>query len=141
MIVGKAGNIKYALSGNDAFIARVEPGETFEVECAININDGTIRALGQQLTASDVTLPFVNGATGPIEVVGAKPGDMLSVDILDMQPEGLGYTALWPGIGMFPDWVRQKEFGHHTKVVEVSDGADDRSYWRRPASRRGSHAG
>ena len=122
MIVGKAGNIKYALSGNDAFIARVEPGETFEVECAININDGTIRALGQQLTASDVTLPFVNGATGPIEVVGAKPGDMLSVDILDMQPEGLGYTALWPGIGMFPDWVRQKEFGHHTKVVEVSDG-------------------
>ncbi len=28
-----------------------------------------------------------------------------------MQLEGLGYTALWPGIGMFPDWVRQKEFG------------------------------
>ena len=122
MIVSKAGNIKYALSGDEAFIARAEPGETFEVECAININDGTIRALGQQLTPADVTLPYVNGATGPIEIAGAKPGDMLTVEILDMQPEGLGYTALWPGIGMFPDWVRQKEFGHHTKVVEVTDG-------------------
>jgi acetamidase/formamidase len=39
-----------------------------------------------------------------------------------MELEGLGFTALWPGIGMFPDWVRQREFGHHTKVVEVSDG-------------------
>ena len=42
---------EYALSGDDKFIASVEPGETFVVECAINANDGTIRHLGQQLTA------------------------------------------------------------------------------------------
>jgi len=122
MNVTKAGAIKYALSGDDAFVARTEPGENFTVECAININDGVIKHLGQQLTPADVTLPFVNGATGPIEIAGAKAGDMLTVDIIDMQLEGLGFTALWPGIGMFPDWVRQKEFGHHTKVVEVSNG-------------------
>ena len=68
--VSKVDNIKYALSGDDKFIASVEPGETFVVECAINVNDGTIRHLGQQLTETDVTLPFVNGATGPIEVRG-----------------------------------------------------------------------
>jgi amidase len=122
MHVSKAGAIKYALSGDQAFVAQAAPGQTFTVECAININDGVITHLGQQLTPADVTMPFVNGATGPIEIVGAKAGDMLSVDILDMQLEGLGFTALWPGIGMFPDWVRQKEFGHHTKVVKVSDG-------------------
>jgi len=121
-VVRKAGNIKYALSGDDDFIARVSPGETFTVEAAININDGVIHSLGQQLTEADVTLPFVNGATGPVEVVGAKPGDMLSVEILDMQLEGLGFTALWPGIGIFPDWVRRKEFGRQTRVVEVKDG-------------------
>jgi amidase len=104
------------------FIASVEPGETFTVECAINVNDGTIRHLGQQLTPDDVTLPFVNGATGPIEVKGAKPGDMLTVEILDMALNGLGFTALWPGIGIFPDWVRRKEFGIQTRVVEVKDG-------------------
>jgi amidase len=121
-VVRKAGNIKYALSGDDEFVARVAPGETFTVESAININDGVIHSLGQQLTEADVTLPFVNGATGPIEVAGAKPGDMLSVEILEMKLEGLGFTALWPGIGIFPDWVRRKEFGRQTRVVEVKDG-------------------
>ena len=48
--ISKADNIKYALSGNDRYIASVDPGETFVVECAINTNDGTIRHLGQQLT-------------------------------------------------------------------------------------------
>jgi amidase len=119
--VTKAGNIKYALSGDDDFIASVEAGETFVVECAINVNDGTIRQLGQQLTEADVTLPFVNGATGPIEVRGAKVGDVLNVEILKMELDRLGFTALWPGIGMFPDWVRRKEFGIQTRVVEVKD--------------------
>lgn len=122
MRVPKAGNIKYALSGDTPFVASVDPGQVFEVECAININDGTIRHLGQQLTEADVTLPFVNGATGPVEVRGAKPGDVLSVEVLNMELDTLGYTALWPGIGMFPDWVRRKEFGLQTRVVEVRDG-------------------
>jgi acetamidase/formamidase len=47
---------------------------------------------------------------------------MLIVEILDMELEGLGFTALWPGIGIFPDWVRRKEFGRQTRVVEVRDG-------------------
>jgi amidase len=121
-VTKQPGHVKYALSGDDAFIATVDPGETFTVETAININDGVITHVGQQLTPADVTLPFVNGATGPIQIRGAKPGDMLTVEILDMKFVGLGFTALWPGIGMFPDWVRRKEFGHHTRVVEVADG-------------------
>ncbi|MFC7400577.1 acetamidase/formamidase family protein [Chelatococcus sp. GCM10030263] len=120
--VSKAGNIKYALSGDASFIAAVEPGEIVTVECAINVNDGTIRHVGQQLTEADVAMPFVNGATGPIEVRGARPGDMLSLEILDMELDSIGFTALWPGVGMFPDWVRRKEFGIQTRVVEVSDG-------------------
>ena len=124
--VSKANNIKYALSGNDRYIAAVDPGETFVVECAINVNDGTIRHLGQQLTEADVTMPFVNGATGPIEVRGSKAGDMLKVEIVNIELDKLGFTALWPGIGMFPDWVRRKEFGIQTRVVEVKGG---RVHW------------
>ena len=124
--ISKVDNIKYALSGNDRYIASVDPGETFVVECAINANDGTIRHLGQQLTEADVTFPFVNGATGPIEVRGSKAGDMLKVEIVNMELDKLGFTALWPGIGMFPDWVRRKEFGIQTRVVEVKDG---RVHW------------
>ena len=124
--ISKVDNIKYELSGNDRYIASVDPGETFVVECAINANDGTIRHLGQQLTEADVTFPFVNGATGPIEVRGSKADDMLKVEIVNMELDKLGFTALWPGIGMFPDWVRRKEFGIQTRVVEVKDG---RVHW------------
>jgi amidase len=120
--VSKANNIKYALSGNDPYIASVEPGETFVVETAINVNDGTIHHVGQQLTEADVTLPYVNGATGPIEMKGSKVGDMLKVEIVKIELDTLGFTSLWPGIGMFPDWVRRKEFGIQTRVVEVKDG-------------------
>ena len=120
--ISKAGTIKYALSANDSFIAAIDPGQTVNVECAINVNDGTIRHVGQQLTPGDVTMPYVNGATGPIEVKGAQPGDMLTVEVLDMKVDGLGFSSLWPGIGIFPDWVRHKEFGIKTQVVEVKDG-------------------
>jgi acetamidase/formamidase len=120
--ITKQDNIKYALSANDAFIGAVEPGEVFEVECAININDGVITRAGQQLTPNDVELPYVNGATGPIEVLGAKRGDMLTVEVLDMKVEGIGFSSLWPGIGIFPDWVRHHEFGIKTQAVEVRDG-------------------
>jgi amidase len=120
--ITKKDNIKYALSANDAFIGAVEPGEIFEVECAININDGVITHVGQQLKADDVHIPFVNGATGPIEVQGAAPGDMLTIEVLDMKVEGIGFSSLWPGIGIFPDWVRHHEFGIKTQAVEVRDG-------------------
>jgi acetamidase/formamidase len=120
--ITKKDNIKYALSANDDFVGAVEPGEIFDVECAINCNDGVVTHLGQQLTLDDVELPYVNGATGPIEVRGAKPGDMLTVEVLDMRVNGLGYSSLWPGIGIFPDWVRHEEFGIKTHVVEVTNG-------------------
>jgi len=120
--VSKVGNIKYALSGDDRFVASVEPGETFVVECAINVNDGTIRHLGQQLTEADVTLPFVNGATGPIEVRGSKVGDMLKVEIVKMELDNLGFTALWPGIGNVSRLGAEKKSSERqTRVVEVKN--------------------
>jgi amidase len=48
--ISKAGNIKYALSGDDDFIASVDPGEAFVVECAISVND-----LGQQQRRRDAS--------------------------------------------------------------------------------------
>lgn len=114
--------VKYALAATDSFIAEVKPGETFEVETELNIGGHLITSLDDKLSASDVTLPFVNPATGPIRLVGAKPGDMVVVDVLDVGVHGLGYTALWPGIGIFPDWCRKKEFGIQNRNVRVEDG-------------------
>ncbi len=104
-------------------VASVEPGETFEVECAINVNDGTIRHRRPAADRGRCHLALSSTAPpGRSRSQGAKAGDMLSVEILDMELDTLGFTSLWPGIGMFPDWVRRKEFGIQTRVVEVKDG-------------------
>lgn len=121
-VVPKAGNIKFALSGHEAYVDKIVPGETFKVECAINIGDGILTHAGQSIDPAKIVVPFVNGATGPMEIEGAKAGDMLTVEIIAMELDSLGFTALWPGIGMFPDWVRQKEFGFQPRVMEVKDG-------------------
>lgn len=118
----RKGELKYALARTDSLIAEVSPGEVFEVETELNIGGHLIQSLDDKLSLKDVTLPFVNPATGPIRVRGAKPGDMLVVDVLEVGVHGFGYTALWPGIGIFPDWVRRKEFGIQNRNVRVEDG-------------------
>jgi amidase len=115
-------DLKYALAATDSFIAEVHPGDTFEVETELNIGGHLITHLDDKLDASQVTLPFVNPATGPVRLAGAKPGDMVVIDVLDVGVHGLGYTALWPGIGIFPDWVRKQEFGIQNRNVVVKDG-------------------
>lgn len=118
----RKGVLKYALAQTDSLIAEVENGEIFEVETELNIGGHLITDIHDKLTAKDVTLPFVNPATGPIRVKGAKPGDMVVVRVINVGVHGLGYTALWPGIGIFPDWARRKEFGIQNHVVRVADG-------------------
>ena len=60
-------------------IARVRPGETFQVS--------TLDAFGNRIDSPDLDLteiirmPFVNPCTGPIFIEGAAPGDTLAVSI------------------------------------------------------------
>jgi acetamidase/formamidase len=115
-------SLKYALGATDSFIAEVVPGETFEVETELNIGGHLITDIDDKLAEHDVTLPFVNPATGPIRLKGARPGQMVIVDVLEVGVHGLGYTALWPGIGIFPDWARRKEFGIQNRNVRVENG-------------------
>lgn len=121
-LIRKEGNLKYALSATDACIEEIRPGEAIEIECEINCNGGVITSLDSKVSLDNVKLPFVNPATGPLCVAGARAGQMLAVHISEMRLDRLGYTGLWPGIGIFPDWVRQKEFGIQTRVMEVRDG-------------------
>src|SRR5690625_2829501 len=38
--------------------------------------------------------------SGPIYIEGAKPGDTLEIEILDLQTKGWGWTAIIPGKGL-----------------------------------------
>jgi len=116
------GDLKYTLSQFHTPVARVRPGEIFEVETELNIGGHNIRSLDDKITENSFVLPLVNPATGPIYVEGAKPGDVLRINVHRVGLVGFGYTALWPGIGIFPDWGRQKEFGIQSHIVRVEQG-------------------
>ena len=79
------------LSTRDAFDGQMGPEATLETVAAPNLN-------------------VVHPLTGPVYVNGAEPGDLLEVEILDVEPDRYGYTVQVPGFGFlrdeFPDpWM------------------------------------
>lgn len=83
-------------------VLEVTPGQTVTFE--------TVDASGGQLnptsTVADVArLDFgkVNPVTGPVRILGAEPGDALSVRILEFGPRGWGWTANIPGFGLLAE--------------------------------------
>src|SRR5919201_2009422 len=97
-------------------VAFVQPGSEFRVEC----REWTDAQLGNNDSANDVRdvdLTRAHMLSGPIEVQGAEPGDLLVVDILDLGPvpqetgpapgQGWGYTGVFAkanGGGFLTDW-------------------------------------
>jgi acetamidase/formamidase len=68
---------------------------------------------------------YGNPVTGPIYVEGARPGDTLTVHILEQKCDTLGYMGYWPFLFHLEDYFPQPS----TVLVEIRDGhvifADD----------------
>ena len=78
------------------------------------VRDASDEQLRSDSTSEDVArLDFdhVNPVSGPVYVRGARPGDVLAVEILEFRPREWGWTALIPGFGLLADefpepWLR-----------------------------------
>ncbi|GAC1304468.1 MAG: acetamidase/formamidase family protein [Vulcanimicrobiaceae bacterium] len=80
-----------------------------------------------QLTASSTvdavrTLDFarVDQVNGPIFVDGARPGDALEIEFLDVRTADWGWTALIPGFGLLADEFPEPAL----KIWSLADGAE-----------------
>ena len=106
-------------------VIEVESGATVELETA----DASGGQLTRSSTADDVTamdMGNVNPVTGPVYVKGAKPGDVLQVEILELKPNTWGWTAIIPEFGLlaaeFPDaWLNISEVDARTNTVHFAD--------------------
>lgn len=98
---------------------QVDPGEVFEVQTAINPGPWCD---GRQLEEYRKKVPYGNPSSGCIYVAGVKPGDMVTIEILDMQLGPIGYTAFGPGTPVFYNWLNASKIGPHHKRVEIRDG-------------------
>ncbi|RDD53128.1 MAG: formamidase [Candidatus Korarchaeota archaeon NZ13-K] len=113
--VGKE-NVIYTFSPKHKPVETVNPGEyvLFETEDAFG---GQVK--GEDTPPDKLDWSRVDGATGPVYIRGAEPGDTLVVDILDIRLQERGAIAVIPGYG----GLYHLNFSPKAKVARV-----DRSF-------------
>ena len=88
----------------------VEAGEVFE----LTVPDASYDQIGERAQPADLaSLDFtrMNPVAGPVFVRGARPGDVLEVEVIDVRTRAWGWTAIVPGFGLLADdfpepWLR-----------------------------------
>lgn len=87
-------------------VARVAPGQVI----ALDLRDGLDHVFTRDTTIADLQQVDWNidiPMTGPLFIEGAEPGDLLEVEIIQIEPDNVGYTAIIPNFGLlgerFPD--------------------------------------
>ncbi|WP_396612664.1 acetamidase/formamidase family protein [Haloferax sp. S1W] len=111
----------------------VESGDVVRFEC----RDALDRQITPQSTAEDFAnadFDPVHPLTGPVEITGAEPGDVLAVEFLDFEHQGWGYTGFFPGdmgFGLLPKdfekpglhiWDLDDGVAHFVNDIEVPLG-------------------
>ena len=83
-------------------IARAQPGQliVFETRDALDSNLN-LQSVGKDVLAIDLNL--VHPLTGPVHIEGAKRGDVLAIELIDIEPDEYGYTTIVPGFGFLRD--------------------------------------
>lgn len=104
----------YDFSAKNPPVKKVEKGELVKFK-TLDCFSNQVRSEEQLVTSLDFSR--VNPATGPVYVEGAKEGDVLVVDLVDIRIEDRGFIATLPGTGPLT-----KETELRTKEVPVEDG-------------------
>jgi formamidase len=99
-----------------------------EIAPALEVGEGeevileTRDALDGQIAPNSTIADFpridvgaVHPLTGPVFVKGAKPGDMLEIEFLDIAPQPVAFSAIMPGLGFLRD-VMTEPFLVHWRI-------------------------
>jgi acetamidase/formamidase len=110
----------------------IEPALSVESgsEVVLHVRDASDEQIGPQSGVEAVgALDFshINPVSGPVEVRGARPGDVLAVEILEFTPRDWGWTALIPGFGLLTDefpepWLRISKVDPERGRVAFAEG-------------------
>jgi acetamidase/formamidase len=89
----------------------VAPGDTVVFE--------TLEATGQIDPGSDSSVlanlqsDLIHALTGPVAIEGAEPGDVLEVEVLDLEHKGWGWNGVIPGNGLLTDDFEEPYIHHY----------------------------
>lgn len=115
MQVLKKDSVIYSFNQDNPCVYHVKDGETFWVETD-DCYSGQIQ--DEKTLRTDIDISIMDCAVGPIEVIGAKEGDCLKVDIIAIQVSDHGVMVTKKGMGILGDEVIVPD----TKIVPIRNG-------------------
>ena len=83
-------------------VIRCQPGDEVILETR-DAFDGQFGPNASLNVVAKPNLDVVHPLTGPVYIEGAEPGDLLDIEILDIEPDRYGYTTEVPGFGFLRD--------------------------------------
>ena len=92
-------------------ILEVDPGE----EVVIETRDAIDSQVLPGMTVADLrnlAIKVGHALTGPVYVKGARPGDLLEIEHLDIIPQSYGWTMIIPGLGFLRDLFTEPYLVH-----------------------------
>ena len=89
-------------SKNIAPVLTVSSGETVTFD-AIDSSNGQLGKTSETSIIPSVDFSLVNPVFGPVYVRDAQPGDVLKVEVLDLETADWGWSAIIPGFGLLAD--------------------------------------
>ena len=98
-------------------LIEVDPGE----EVVLETRDASDSQIKPGMTVADLTnldAKVAHPLTGPVYIKGARPGDLLEIEYLDILPQPAGWTRNRPGAGFLRDLFTEPYLAHW----EIKDG-------------------
>src|SRR5579859_3166095 len=83
-------------------LVEVEPGEEVSLETRDAL-DGYLSASSTIADFAALPLGAIHPLTGPVFIKGARPGDLLEIEFVDIAPQPWAFSAIMPGLGFLRD--------------------------------------
>jgi acetamidase/formamidase len=109
--------VHYVWDAGHEPVITIESGDTVDVTTR-DVSDNQIGPDSDSSAIDTLDWDRVYPLAGPIAVADAEPGDTLAVEILDLQTQGWGWTAVLPGFGLLPEDFPDA----YLRTFDLSDG-------------------
>lgn len=83
-------------------VVEADPGEEVVLQTRDSL-DGQFNMATTEADIANLNAGPIHPLTGPVLVKGAKPGDLLEIEFLDIRPEPFAFTCILPGMGFLSD--------------------------------------
>src|SRR5277367_2052353 len=97
----------------------ISSGDTVHMSC-LDASGGQVKPGASVEDFLAIDRNKIHALTGPIFIEGAEPGDVLEIQVLQVEHRGWGWTSVISGLGFLKDRFREPYLFHWTLDPEIS---------------------